>query len=219
MSNGFVWYTNYESQKGPGTGGPSFHGPLQFHWVELGAWCIEGRVEKTSDEESDAYFTPGPSTRASGPGRRRKTKSSAHGRAGGQRGQVRRSSPLNPPRPPHWAATGWPERFEFWQGRKSRLRMTAAWSTAAPGQCRRMDGPAALRPESPPGPPQPVTGQAQRRGGRRQPHHDDPRSAWPSAPGHRPHSSGRPEPHWAPIRSERPGKGARKRMLSTELAL
>ena len=53
---GIVWYTNYDSQKGQELGGNPF-AALQFHWVELERVVrIEGRVEKVSAEESDAYF-------------------------------------------------------------------------------------------------------------------------------------------------------------------
>src|SRR3712207_246892 len=53
---GIVWYTNYESRKGRELAGNPF-AALQFHWVELERVVrIEGRVEKTSDAESDAYY-------------------------------------------------------------------------------------------------------------------------------------------------------------------
>src|SRR5450830_1555093 len=57
---GIVWYTNYESRKGHELAGNPF-AALQFHWVELERVVrIEGRVEKVSDEESDAYFNSRP---------------------------------------------------------------------------------------------------------------------------------------------------------------
>ena len=53
---GIVWYTNYDSRKGQQLAGNPF-AALQFHWVELERVVrIEGRVEKVSDTESDAYF-------------------------------------------------------------------------------------------------------------------------------------------------------------------
>ena len=55
-AQGIVWYTNYESRKGQELAGNPF-AALQFHWVELERVVrIEGRVEKVSDAESDAYF-------------------------------------------------------------------------------------------------------------------------------------------------------------------
>ena len=54
--HGIVWYTNYESRKGVELAGNPF-AALQFHWVELERTVrIEGRVEKVSAAESDAYF-------------------------------------------------------------------------------------------------------------------------------------------------------------------
>ena len=53
---GIVWYTNYDSRKGQELAGNPF-AALQFHWVELERVVrIEGRMEKISDAESDAYF-------------------------------------------------------------------------------------------------------------------------------------------------------------------
>ena len=57
---GLVWFTNYDSRKGQELAGIPF-AALQFHWVELERVVrIEGRVEKTSAEESDAYFATRP---------------------------------------------------------------------------------------------------------------------------------------------------------------
>ena len=59
-AQGIVWYTNYESRKGRELAGNPF-AALQFHWVELERVVrIEGRVEKVSAEESDAYFQSRP---------------------------------------------------------------------------------------------------------------------------------------------------------------
>ena len=53
---GITWFTNFESRKGQELAGNPF-AALQFHWVELERVVrIEGRVEKVSAEESDAYF-------------------------------------------------------------------------------------------------------------------------------------------------------------------
>src|SRR5690606_41084246 len=53
---GFTWFTNYDSRKGEQlTANP--HAALLFHWLELERQVrIEGRVERVSAEESDAYF-------------------------------------------------------------------------------------------------------------------------------------------------------------------
>lgn len=57
---GFVFFTNYESRKGRELAANSA-ASLLFHWIELERQVrIEGRVEKTSDEESDAYYASRP---------------------------------------------------------------------------------------------------------------------------------------------------------------
>ncbi|HNJ82569.1 MAG TPA: pyridoxal 5'-phosphate synthase, partial [Piscinibacter sp.] len=59
-ARGIVWYTNYESRKGREIAAHPF-AALQFHWVELERVVrIEGRVEKVSEEESDAYYRSRP---------------------------------------------------------------------------------------------------------------------------------------------------------------
>jgi pyridoxine/pyridoxamine 5'-phosphate oxidase len=56
---GMVWFTNYDSRKGRELAHP--FAALQFHWVEMERVVrIEGRVEKTSDTESDEYFQSRP---------------------------------------------------------------------------------------------------------------------------------------------------------------
>jgi pyridoxamine 5'-phosphate oxidase len=120
---GIVWYSNYESRKGIELAGNPF-AALQFHWVELERVVrIEGRVEKTSAEESDAYYNTRPLDSRIGawaspqsqviPGRGTLVANAAKYSA---------QFMLNPPRPPHWGGFRIvPDRWEFWQGRRSRL--------------------------------------------------------------------------------------------------
>lgn len=122
-ARGFVWYTNYESRKGRELAVHPF-AALQFHWVELERVVrIEGRVEKTSGEESDAYYASRPLDSRLGawaspqsqviPSRAVLVSAAAAAAA---------RHLLNPPRPPHWGGYRLvPDSFEFWQGRKSRL--------------------------------------------------------------------------------------------------
>ena len=55
-TRGFVFFTNYNSRKGRElTGNP--HAALCFYWSSLDEQIrIEGRVERVSSDESDAYF-------------------------------------------------------------------------------------------------------------------------------------------------------------------
>jgi pyridoxamine 5'-phosphate oxidase len=120
---GLVWYSNYESRKGRELKGHA-QAALQFHWVELERVVrIEGRVQHTSGEESDAYYASRPldsrlgawaSPQSQVIGSRAVLLANA-ARAAAQHG-------LNPPRPPHWGGFRLlPDCWEFWQGRKSRL--------------------------------------------------------------------------------------------------
>jgi pyridoxamine 5'-phosphate oxidase len=120
---GIVWYTNYDSRKGQELAGNPY-AALQFHWVELERVVrIEGRVEKTSAEESDAYFASRPLDSRIGawaspqsqviPNRTTLVTAAAKYSA---------QFLLNPPRPPHWGGFRLvPDEWQFWQGRKSRL--------------------------------------------------------------------------------------------------
>ncbi len=122
-ARGIVWYTNYESRKGRELAGNPY-AALQFHWVELERVVrIEGRVEQVSAEESDDYFQSRPLDSRIGawaspqsqviPGRGLLVANAA--KYGAQ-------FLLQPPRPPHWGGYRLvPERWEFWQGRPSRL--------------------------------------------------------------------------------------------------
>ncbi len=122
-ARGFVWYSNYESRKGVELAANPY-AALQFHWVELERVVrIEGRVERVGADESDAYFASRPLDSRLG------AWASPQSQVIGSRAVLVAAAAkygamyaLNPPRPPHWGGYRLqPERFEFWQGRKSRL--------------------------------------------------------------------------------------------------
>ena len=122
-ARGLVWYTNYASRKGRELAQHPF-AALQFHWVELERVVrIEGPVEKTSAEESDAYYASRPLDSRLGAWASPQSEviaSRASLVAAAARAAARHA--LNPPRPPHWGGYRLqPDRWEFWQGRKSRL--------------------------------------------------------------------------------------------------
>ena len=122
-ARGIVWYTNYQGRKGLELAGNPY-AALQFHWVELERVVrIEGLVEKVSEAESDAYYASRPLDHRLGawaspqsqviPGRAWLVAEAA---------KVGARFLLHPPRPPHWGGYRLkPDRWEFWQGRKSRL--------------------------------------------------------------------------------------------------
>jgi pyridoxamine 5'-phosphate oxidase len=122
-AQGIVWYTNYESRKGHELAGNAF-AALQFHWVELERVVrIEGRVDKVSDDESDAYYRSRPLDSRLGAWASPQSQvinSRAVLVTNAAKAAARHG--LNPPRPPHWGGYRLkPDRWEFWQGRKSRL--------------------------------------------------------------------------------------------------
>jgi pyridoxamine 5'-phosphate oxidase len=120
---GVVWYSNYASRKGRELEGNPF-AALQFHWVELERVVrIEGRVEKVSPDESDAYFQTRPLDSRIGAWASPQSEVIAS-RAVLVANAARYGAQflLMPPRPPHWGGYRLvPDTWEFWQGRKSRL--------------------------------------------------------------------------------------------------
>ncbi len=122
-ARGIVWYTNYDSRKGHQLAGNPF-AALQFHWVELERVArIEGVVEQVAPEQSDEYFASRPL------GSRISAWASPQSqvidsRAVLERNVEQRTAEFGEhvPRPPHWGGYRLvPDRWEFWQGRKSRL--------------------------------------------------------------------------------------------------
>jgi pyridoxamine 5'-phosphate oxidase len=122
-ARGVVWYTNYNSRKGRELAANPY-AALQFHWVELERVVrIEGRVEKVSAEESDAYFASRPLSSRIGAWASPQSEP-----IDGRSVLLKRAAEYglrfgtNPPRPPHWGGYRLvPDAWEFWQGRPSRL--------------------------------------------------------------------------------------------------
>lgn len=122
-ARGLVWYSNFESRKGRELAAHPL-AALQFHWVELERVVrIEGVVTHGDDGEADAYFGSRPlASRIAAwaspqseviASREVLVENVAHYAA---------QFAEQPPRPPHWGGFRLvPERWEFWQGRRSRL--------------------------------------------------------------------------------------------------
>ncbi len=120
---GLVWFTNYSSRKGQELAGNPY-AALQFHWVELERVVrIEGRVDKISEADSDAYFHSRPLDSRIG------AWASPQSQVITSRGELVTNAAtyaakfmLQPPRPPHWGGYRLvPDRWEFWQGGVARL--------------------------------------------------------------------------------------------------
>ena len=122
-ANGIVWYTNYASRKGRELAGNP-QAALQFHWVELERVVrIEGRVMPTDAAESDAYYASRPiDSRLGAWASPQSEVISSRAVLVANVARTAAEHGLHPPRPPHWGGYRLqPDRWEFWQGRKSRL--------------------------------------------------------------------------------------------------
>lgn len=122
-ARGIVWYTNYQGRKGLELAHNPF-AALQFHWVELERVVrIEGRVEKISDADSDAYYKSRPlDSRIGAWASPQSEVISSRAVLVMNAAKFAAQFALNPPRPPHWGGYRLvPDAWEFWQGRRSRL--------------------------------------------------------------------------------------------------
>ena len=121
---GFVFYTNYESRKA-GEIAANSRAAMVFLWAELYRQVrVEGRLERVSAQESDAYFAS--RLRGSQIGAWASQQSAeivGRETLHKQYQDFKRQFAGKPvPRPPNWGGFRLaPERIEFWQGRPSRL--------------------------------------------------------------------------------------------------
>lgn len=121
---GFVFFTNYESRKGRQLS-ENPHAALVFLWKDLDRQvCVTGTVERTSRDESEAYFRTRPRDARLG------AWASRQSAVIGSRGELearfeelaRRYPGEDVQLPPFWGGFRlFPDTIEFWQGRQHRL--------------------------------------------------------------------------------------------------
>lgn len=136
---GFVFHTNYQSAKANDLA-HNARVALVFWWDPLGYQVrIEGRAEKTSPQESDAYFAKRP----------RRSQLSAWASEQSQQIESRvvlesrmeqleqQYSGVAVPRPPHWGGYRVrPEVIEFWEDRRDRLHDRVRFERVGEAQWR-----------------------------------------------------------------------------------
>ena len=136
---GFVFYTNYHSRKAremEQTGRAS----LLFLWRSVNRQVrIEGRVEKVSEAESDAYFVTRPVESRWSVYASRQSETIESRQALESRYDVARNLYGDAvPRPRWWGGYRVvPDEFEFWQGRASRLHDRLQYRKQADGSWAR----------------------------------------------------------------------------------
>ncbi|MFZ6689140.1 pyridoxamine 5'-phosphate oxidase [Undibacterium sp. SXout11W] len=120
---GFCWFTNYDSAKGHDLA-TNPYAALLFFWTALERQVrIEGKIEKITAEENDAYFHSRPLGSRQGAHASHQSQPIANRAAlEEQLVAVLEKFGDQPPRPEHWGGYRLvPEKIEFWQGRSSRL--------------------------------------------------------------------------------------------------
>lgn len=121
---GFVFYTNFESRKGVEIAAcPSV--AMLFYWPSLERQLrVEGFIEKVSEQQANNYFESRPLSARIGAivSKQSREVSSRDELESAYRAESAKYQDQAPSRPSYWGGYRIiPTRFEFWQGRESRL--------------------------------------------------------------------------------------------------
>lgn len=135
---GFAFHTNYESRKG-GELAANQHAALLFYWQPLGRQVrVEGRVERVTTEESEAYFRTRPfrsrlaawASPQSRPLADRAELERLYGEAQARFGE-------DVPLPPSWGGLRLvPDAYEFWEHGDDRLHDRVRYERGVTGWSR-----------------------------------------------------------------------------------
>ncbi|MBX3281569.1 MAG: pyridoxamine 5'-phosphate oxidase [Acidobacteria bacterium] len=135
---GFTFFTNYDSRKGRELQHNSF-AEFHFFWADLERQIsIAGRVEKAPRALSEEYFLSRPLASRIGAWASQQSAEIASRRTLEERVEFYQDKFGNDvPLPDFWGGfTMKPDRFEFWQGRQSRLHDRLVYTLDAVGEWR-----------------------------------------------------------------------------------